>query len=83
MSKKEIFVVSTPLKVLDYSRVPLEAKEFFPHPEEGFIFLNEREDDCVDVYCKYYDGKEVFIETVERNIADNMISSVKNWNRIS
>lgn len=74
---------STPLLINNYARVPEEAKEFFPLPEEGFLFLKDREDNYVDVYCKYNDKEgDVFIETVSFSVAKNMIASVDSWNNV-
>ena len=76
--EKEIYV----LKVMSTTTIPNIAKEFFPHPDDGYLFLERNLQNLFDVYEKNtYSGKEKFVETVTPSVAENMIRSVNEWNK--
>lgn len=75
--EKEIYV----LKVMSSTTIPEVAKEFFPNPDDGYLFLERNLKNTFDVYKKYLSGKEEFVETISAIVADNMIRSVNDWNK--
>ena len=74
--EKEIHV----LKLTSYDMVPSVAKEFFPHPDNGFLYLERNGKNSYDVWKKHNRGED-FVETVNNTVANNMISSVNAWNK--
>lgn len=73
----------TPLEVLSYRTVPEVAKEFFPTPEEGYLFFLEDKDkkDSVEVWLRDFSKGDFFVEAVTPEVAKNMKLSVESWNQ--